>query len=375
MRRLAAGLAFAGALATAGQAAAWGGPGHQLTGAIADQLLKTHPNAAMQVAKILGMSLEAAAPWADCARSVNKVQGVIQWAPAPNVTIAKACKAFLTKTAEQEMVTYAAANWDQCPSPDKSRPCHTLYHFADIPEADRQYSPTRAPGATPYDVVHTINAAVAKLEGKTPPAPYAALTDRQALFLLAHMVGDLHQPLHVGSVYLDPNTGARLDPPALPPKATLTIGGNAITYNKSTSLHSTWDTIPDGMINVDNGAILDASLVPAAAAQPATPGDFHTWAAAWASDTVAQAHSPAFQAMLFSGKKGADWPISDKPGDYATTLKTEQRLQIVKGGRHLADLLVAIWPDNAPAPPSGQPGPKPKKPKTPKPPPGGGAPA
>jgi hypothetical protein len=365
MRSFAAAAAFFGALASAGQAAAWGGPGHQLTGAIADQLLKQHPNAQAQVQRILGMSLEVAAPWPDCVRSVNMVQGVIKWAPAKNSTIANACKVFLTPAAEQEMVTYATANWDQCPSPDKSRPCHTLYHFADIPEADQAYGLTRAPGATPYDVVHTINAAVAKLEGKTPPAPFTGLTDRQALFLLAHMVGDLHQPLHVGSVYLDPKSGARLDPPAFPPKATLTIGGNAISYTKSANLHATWDDIATGLIDTTNGAIIDNTLVPAAGALAPTPGDFHGWAATWASDTVAQAHAPAFQAMVFGAKSGADWPISGKPADYATTLRTEQRTQLITGGRHLAELLVAIWPDT-PAPHPG-PGPKAKTPQPPKP--------
>jgi hypothetical protein len=379
MRRLAAGLAFAGALATAGQAAAWGGAGHQLTGAIADELLKaSHPKAAAQVARILkGGTLQVAAPWPDCVRTVNVFQGGPPSWPSNNPTVPAVCQALTASQGlKDEMVAYARANWDQCSTPDPSHPCHTQYHFADIPEADGAYAGNRLPGATDHDVVHTINAAVMRLEGKTPPKPYAALTEREALFLLAHMVGDLHQPLHVGAVYLNPD-GSRADPPPRPPVNMETIGGNAILYTKSGGLHALWDDIPTSLGIDGKPFVAEANAV-----QP-TPGDYHGWAALWASDSVVQAHAPAFQGLVFGQghpptdphKKGLVWPVTDKPSNYADILHAEQRVQIVKGGRHLADLLAAIWPDNSPAPPSGQPGPKPKKPKTPKPPPGGGAPA
>ena len=48
------------------------------------------------------------------------------------------------------------------------------------------------------DVVHQIAAAVAVLEGKSRRFPPA-----QAVRVLAHLVGDLHQPLHVGTGYFD----------------------------------------------------------------------------------------------------------------------------------------------------------------------------
>jgi len=374
MRRFAAGLAFAAALATAGQAAAWGGPGHQLTGAIADQLLASHSNAAAQVARILkGGTLHDAAPWPDCVRTVNVFGGGLPDWPK-DAKVPAVCQVLTASQAQKdEMVAYARANWGQCSTPDPSHPCHTQYHFADIPEADRAYAGSRQPGATDHDVVRTINAAVMRLEGKTPPKPYAALTEREALFLLDHMVGDLHQPLHVGALYLQPG-GARVnDPPPKPPASMETIGGNAIQY-KSGVLHGAWDDI-SARLSKDTG------LVAAANALQPTPGDYHGWAAIWASDSVAQAHTPAFQELLFGKagpppnphKKGLVWPISDKPSNYDDVMDSEQRIQIIKGGRHLADLLVAIWPD-ASTPPPGQPPPKkpkaPKKPKTP----AGGAP-
>lgn len=342
MRRFVTGLALAGALAQAGPAAAWGGQGHQLVGSIADQLLGA--NAKAHVAAILHVSLHDAGPWADCARSVQMLHGKLQWSDRPKPPAV--CAPFLTPSAKREMTIYAAANWDQCVDNDPNRACHAKYHFADIPEADGAYDPNR-PGATDHDVVHTINAAIARLEGKTPPKPFTALTERQALFLLAHMVGDLHQPLHVGAVYLSRASGARLDPANPPDKTSLTQGGNAIMYTHSGVLHATWDDLL-ASLGTDG-----APYAAAARALPATPGDFHGWAASWANDTVAQAHSPAFQALVFGpyqtiqvGKKTKQaWTIDQRPADYGTaTLRDEQKAQLIKGGRHLADLLNAIWP-------------------------------
>jgi hypothetical protein len=44
------------------------------------------------------------------------------------------------------------------------------------------------------------------LKGGAAPAPFSLKDQREALLLLTHYVGDLHQPLHVGAIYLDKNT-------------------------------------------------------------------------------------------------------------------------------------------------------------------------
>ena len=55
-------------------------------------------------------------------------------------------------------------------------------------------------GTGDIDVVQMIGYAVAQLRGLSPPAKTDVnLTDAEALWLLAHMVGDIHQPLHVGA--------------------------------------------------------------------------------------------------------------------------------------------------------------------------------
>jgi len=66
-------------------------------------------------------------------------------------------------------------------------------------------------GTNDHDIVAAINAATAVLLERPSPPPFKIADKREALFLLAHLVGDLHQPLHVGAVYLDKD-GNLVDP-------------------------------------------------------------------------------------------------------------------------------------------------------------------
>ena len=61
-------LALAATITLSTPAFAWDPQGHKLVGSIADELL--NPNARQQVAQILGYSLQVAAPWPDCVRSI-----------------------------------------------------------------------------------------------------------------------------------------------------------------------------------------------------------------------------------------------------------------------------------------------------------------
>src|SRR6202035_4149196 len=56
-----------------------------------------------------------------------------------------------------------------------------------------------------------IGAAIAVLRDKPAPPPFSILDKKEALLMLTHFVGDLHQPLHVASAYLDAD-GRFVDP-------------------------------------------------------------------------------------------------------------------------------------------------------------------
>ncbi len=115
----------------------------------------------------------------------------------------------------------------------------------------------RYAGTSSHDIVSAIDAALAVLQDKPAPVPFSIEDKKEALFLLAHLVGDLHQPLHVGAVYLDedgnlvnPDAGAGVDP------ATETFGGNLISSG-SDNLHHEWDDIPEDL-TADEATVEDA---------------------------------------------------------------------------------------------------------------------
>lgn len=195
------------------QANAWGSDGHKTVGAIADQLLAGTPTET-KVKPFLkpGETLSSVSIWADCAKGFRYCQ----------------------KPPTQEMKDFATAN-----------PDHHGYHYTDVPIDEPVYQ-TGGVGTTDHDVVVTVTQAAAALRGDTSTAanPHQ-FTPRQALLLLAHLVGDIHQPLHVGAIYLtrdgvsknptaaDLQTGTVLD----------TQGGNKLHINGKTQvLHSYWDS-------------------------------------------------------------------------------------------------------------------------------------
>ena len=87
----------------------------------------------------------------------------------------------------------------------------------DVPIQQSKYVPY-SPGTEPNDVVHMIRYVTLLLADKNPKKRSGVdLTKTEALWLLAHLVGDIHQPLHVGAVYFDKQTCATIvDPNNVP---------------------------------------------------------------------------------------------------------------------------------------------------------------
>jgi len=320
-----------------GSAFAWGPKGHAYVGAIADDLLAS-TRAGTQVRSILGYDLATAAKWADCVRSVahSEEQGfhyVRSRYTAP-------CHAFETQSEQARMIDYASRNWDNCPN----RPghgCHEMYHFADVDTAHDHYARQYA-GTSDHDIVSAIDAAVAVLKGDPAPAPFSIKDKKEALLMIAHFVGDLHQPLHVGALYLDAH-GNRVDAdaPGTDLDATETHGANLIA-DGSTNLHSEWDDIPSGL-----GTVPTAAVIAAAKRVPATSGSVDDFAATWASDTVIASHT-AFDGMTFSGDTPHHWTASfENRHAYLAAKRALQTVQVEKAGAHLAELLKDVWPTAA----------------------------
>lgn len=337
--RQSAALLCAVLLATGGSGAAAFGPrGHEVIGAIADGQLT--PAAKAAVARSLGYPLRVAAVWADCVRDVQRSAGG-KFVYAPDPLYAAACKTFDTRIGEDRMVSYARRNWDRCNDPAATKGCHALYHFADVAIEHDHYDRAFT-GTSDHDIVSAIEAAIAKLQGLPVPQPFSIKDKAEAILMLAHLVGDVHQPLHVGAVYLDAQdrpvdpglVGTPHDP------AMDTRGGNKLEVG-STNLHADWDAVP---------TTLDPLHVPAdlrarAAAVAPTPGEVGTWPVVWASDTV-KASQSAYAGLTFShvdARRAGDRVTHF--ADRAAYLHEKSKVQeaaVATAGARLAQVLNAV---------------------------------
>ena len=127
-------------------------------------------------------------------------------------------------------------------------PSHHWFHYTDVPVEAAKYSAGKT-GRSQWDIVHMITYCVAVLRGEIPEENPRKITKAVAIMLLAHYVGDIHQPLHVGAQYFD-QSGHKVNPdlgkPALEDQGGNTIslqvsGGNS---DKPKKLHSFWDGDP-----------------------------------------------------------------------------------------------------------------------------------
>lgn len=291
-------LAFfaAGILLTSYPAFAWGPDGHHEVGAIADQLI-AGTNTERQVKAILGggLTLEEAAVWADCAKGVapNQNYNYTTEGKYPE------CAIFETPDGEAAMSDFVKRNDTNCnPKPDEES-CHKQYHYADIAIQRGKYGESFT-GARADDVVHAVVAAIDVLEGKPAPAPFNLKDKKEALLLLTHYIGDLHQPLHVGAVYLDAK-GQKVDPDknGYDPK-TDTKGGNKLSLGGRANLHSKWDAIP-AKLTVPR---MTPAILAKAKAVSKTSGKVEDWPKAWASQTVVAAKG-AFTGVTFGPRTKA----------------------------------------------------------------------
>jgi hypothetical protein len=315
----------------------WGHEGHEVIGSIADQKLSAH--ARQQVSQILGFELRIAAPWADCVRSVVRNEdGSFKYSPDPkHPEYTVACTSFQTPAEIARMEDYVSRNWSNC-SYEAGHGCDEAYHFADVAVQHARYDRSYV-GTSEHDIVGAIQAAIMILKNMPAPPPFSINDKKEALFLLAHFIGDIHQPLHVGSVYLDskgklinPDLGAPDDP------TTHTAGGNLIS-DQGTNFHTEWDQIPPAL-----GRSADAVTVRAADAVPNTTGPLETWPVVWATDTIVTSHS-AFAGAAFAGVGASRWVVTfaDRQ-QYVNDQDKIKQAQIAKAGARLAQLLNAIWP-------------------------------
>jgi hypothetical protein len=352
MKKLAFVLALASAFASM-DAAAWGNDGHRAVGAIADKLLKG-TNAEKQIKALLlpGETLESIANWPDCVKGTY------------------------CGPQSQEMVDYVNAN-----------PKHGEYHYTDVPFQLEHYH-DHAVGTADDDIVQTLKQAIAVLQGKDTPAtnPHK-FTRRQALILITHMTGDIHQPLHVGAAFVSkdgkfvvPKNQAEIDEAAIfdsrggnnllmddanlerissgliPPSDEPIVAKPGVPKALTKPFHSYWDST-----TVNYAFRRISTRTPEQFAQTAidnkptvmrNTGDLSTWPYQWADDALVvskEAYKGVTVGKLTqqTSKKGETyytWNL-EVPNDYPVPSSAIAKTQLIKSGYHLAQVLQAIFPN------------------------------
>ena len=170
---------------------------------------------------------------------------------------------------------------------------------------------------------------------------------KTALKLLAHYVGDIHQPLHVGAAYFGPN--ATIVNPNTTAGAQSDIGGNAVSFH-STKLHSYWDTPAVRNAMAAANAATPRHWAAQIAGNPPpgwrTSGYISGWPTKWANEVLPIAREAHEKLAFRTAPHG--WNATPTGGaTYATYdqwAAGQVSTEIARAGYRLAAVLKKIWP-------------------------------
>nr|WP_314862007.1 S1/P1 nuclease [uncultured Undibacterium sp.] len=350
-------LVLCGALASVNVMAS-GDEGHKTVGAIADRLLKgTNAGAKVQALLQPGESLQSISIWADCAKGT------------------------FCGPQTSEMVAFGIQN-----------PAHAAYHYTNTPVQNKTYV-AGGVGTTDHDIVQTLKQAIAVLQGNdnetTNPHRFSP---RQALLMIAHLVGDIHQPLHVGAAYInsenqfvtplskqqvdgvtifdlqggnnllleDPKTWTMRDQEAYKRDQAAAKAANATAdagkpKRVGKPLHLYWDVtvVENVMRNLGARSVqeLTENLMANSAVAAANSGDPITWPEQWANEglgyaKIAYADIVATERIKVTSRRGVEFSswYTSLPSNYIDSSTEITQKQLKVAGYRLAALLQKIWP-------------------------------
>jgi hypothetical protein len=300
----------------------WGAEGHRAIGSLAQELISSETQAKVQ--QLLNESgdrdLASASTWADEVRENAHLDR-----PRP-----KDAEAF-----------------------NRQFPNNTSWHFVNLPLGTSSFVEAEQFIHGKNDVVDAIERCIAVLE--TRETASGELSRTQALRLLVHLVGDIHQPLHCGTGFYRLSD---TEPPLLVtyPEEAVGLpndrGGNDLFYGPKAELHALWDV---GLVAEIADSFDFRSLEAALRREylhrswPVTPGDYHHWAETWALESVKVANS-AYAGIRFNsyetmGEPNTLWISVTLPADYEKKNTGVAGEQLAKAAVRLAQLLDRLrWP-------------------------------
>jgi hypothetical protein len=233
-----------------------------------------------------------------------------------------------------------------------------------------------AAGRSKWDVVHMIAYCVDVLRGRIPEQNDRKITKSIAVILLAHFVGDIHQPLHVGAEYFD--KAGNVTDPEKNKEALADEGGNTFIFESTESpanqggnkrkFHVFWDldtvaallpSLPETTSKEERRAVVDSAeqalVHDMATHQPANwkmPSglDPNRYAYNWADEILPiarEAHerlvfkhvAPMMEENRVVAAGDVEAKPGSAPGDYQKWATGIVRVELHKAGWRLADLL------------------------------------
>jgi len=319
----------------------YGARGHLLVGAIADLRLTTNKQAAAKVAELLnGMSLAEAANVADAIKGWDDCKGnpgSFSVAGGPRI--------------DKELHDFVRAN------PCDGKPDHHQFHYTDVPLAGNEKYKDGTVGRNDYDVVHMVAYCIRVLADKEPQPNRRAITRSVAVILLAHYLGDIHQPLHVGAEYFD-DDGIAVEP-TNEKRGHGDQGGNKLELflfidGKVRALgpmHGYWDTkVVEGAFGSEPNSKLALAMAKAEPASWKLTGSPESLAQQMADEIMPiarEAHARLVYSKVRSDKSGGDITFGralerDEKGSYAAWSQLIVKDEIHKAGWRLASILIAL---------------------------------
>ncbi len=258
---------------------------------------------------------------------------------------------------------------------DERNRSHKTWHYVNLPlmsggaDGTNAYAEASELGFTrDTDVVQMIRECVSVLQGESD-----RFSEINALRLLGHLVGDVHQPLHIGCGFIDDRT----DPPKFVKDPQLIrqhnfksdTGGNKIALPGAGKMHSYWDAGLGGLIdNIELDAQPEADLaaddgelkaqlieklygiaVQDFAAEPVDGGaeadniPVSERAEQWANESLLVARK-AYETLRIVEETASGYKVSwEGKTKYNERCAELLRNQMAMGARHLAQMLNAIY--------------------------------
>lgn len=322
---------------------AYGPRGHQLVGAIADKRLAKNKPVAKKVRDLLdGLTLERAATFPDEIKSWDECGRPGSDRPVTD-----------KERINNELRAFFNANL--C----SSHPSHHEFHFTDVPVFGNEKYGDGEIGREEFDIVKMIPFCIRVLKGEEPETNPRAITKTVAVILLAHYLGDIHQPLHVGAEYF--NADGEPFEPSTANKGFADQGGNKLTLftfvdkklRSAKKFHSYWDgkTVDNAFLKAANSTVAKRLAAQAPSDWELT-GAPETWAEQMANDILPLARE-AHQRLDFVNikivagahdiKSGQAKERKKKGGQsYAVWAAGVVKKEIQKGGWRLAALLEEV---------------------------------